>query len=279
MDKDLDTNIIFYGDRTEKFNELIYNILKRGKLREKYIKILMSEDNMKQYSIAFTAKSADPINNFEVYEQLGDVSANKFIVDYMYKRFPQFRNTEGVQIVALLRIKYGAKQSFFKIAQNLGFWPFVSASEDCRKRKMKPLLEDTLEAFLGCTEFLLDTQFRTGVGYGILYDILKSIFDDIHIPLSYETLKDPKTRLKELFDPYLKKEMNELGTLYYEDVKKDTLFYSRAYRIHNGVYYLIGEGTASLKIDAQQKAAENGIQTLKTYGFVNDIPPIYKNLK
>ncbi len=32
-------------------------------------------------------------------EQLGDVSVNKFIVNYMYKRFPQLRNPNGVDVV------------------------------------------------------------------------------------------------------------------------------------------------------------------------------------
>ena len=41
---------------------------------------------MNEYAKAFTAASANPDQNYEIFEQLGDVSANKFIVWYAYQR-------------------------------------------------------------------------------------------------------------------------------------------------------------------------------------------------
>ena len=37
-------------------------------------------------------------------------------------------------------------QSFYKIAENLGFWPYISASVEERSKRMRPLMEDVLEA-------------------------------------------------------------------------------------------------------------------------------------
>ena len=151
-------NEIYIGPRDKEFETLIRNILKTGKLQTKYINILMTPANMTLFGQAFTASSADPVQNFEVFEQLGDLSANKFIVSYMYDRFPQLNCSEAVKIVARLRINYGAKQSFFKIAQNLGFWPYISASVEQRSRQMRPLLEDVFEAFIGVTEYIIDKK-------------------------------------------------------------------------------------------------------------------------
>jgi dsRNA-specific ribonuclease len=266
---------IYLAPRDEEFKALIRSLLVRGKLVPKYIDLLMTEKSMEEYSKAFTAESADPENNSEVYEQLGDVTANKFIVWYMYKRFPQLMCTEGVKVVARLRINYGAKQSFYNIANSLGFWKFISASDEDRSRKMKPLLEDSLEAFIGVTEFLLDTNFRQGVGNAIVYDILANIFDEMPISLEYEDLYDAKTRLKELFDYRVIGE----GKIEYRETKMDMITKSVVYRVigegKQTQYIPLGEGTASLKADAQQNAAKNALVFLKSRGYSKPVPEVY----
>jgi dsRNA-specific ribonuclease len=262
---------IYLGPRGVDFRDLIYGLLKKGNLKPKYIKSLTTDESMEEFSKAFTSETADKYNNCEVFEQLGDLSANKFIVTYMYKRFPKLNCTKGVKVVARLRINYGSKQSFFKIAQDLGFWSFVSASRDERQRRMKPLLEDCLEAFLGCVECLLDERFRIGVGYAIVYDILESIFDDMSISLAYEDLYDPKTRLKELFDHH----KAQLGQLKYREEKKGSITKSVVSQIIKKNVLVLGTGSASLKSDAQQKAAVMALKYLNSKGFTKPIPKIY----
>ena len=200
---------IYLGSRGQDFKNMIVGLLKRGNLKAKYIDLLTDEKSLLAYGQAFTAVTADKVDNYERFEQIGDVTANKFIVWYAYRRFPQLDCTDGVKVVARLRINYGAKQFFAPLGEQLGFWPFISAAEDgvernmyYRNRNKKDLLEDCIEAFIGCTEYLLDKAFRPGVGYGIVYDILASIFDEIDMSLRYEDLYDAKTRLKETFDSY-----------------------------------------------------------------------------
>ncbi len=115
------SSIIYQGPRGPSFKALIYGLMERGNLKDKYIDLLTDEANMKKFSKAFTAASANKEKNYEIYEQLGDVSANKFIVWYAYQRFPQLQCPLGVKVVARLRINYGAKNSFAEIANNLGF--------------------------------------------------------------------------------------------------------------------------------------------------------------
>ena len=140
---------IYFGDRTDKFKRHIRSLLNRGIKKRKYLKLLTDEESMDKYSEAFTSDTVDPINNYQVYEQLGDVLGNKFITQYSYSRFPALMCPEGVKVVAMLKIKYGAKQSFYSIAERLNFWEYITATTEVRNRRMRPLLEDVFEAFPG----------------------------------------------------------------------------------------------------------------------------------
>lgn len=291
------------GSRGKDFKKMLTDILGKS-VKPKYLSILTNKSSIKQYGKAFTSISADPLNNYEQFEQMGDVTANKFIVWYAYKRFPQLDCTEGVKIVARLRINYGAKNFFADIGEKLGFWPFISANAESieknqksRQNNKKDLLEDCFEAFLGCTEYILDNKFRPGVGYAIVYDILSNIFDDINMSLKYEDLYDSKTRLKELFDNF-----KDLGSWYYintrEKIKNEEFSVSKSilYQIppnYNKKQPLkiqidkdielrpqpgwieIGIGIAPKKNSSQQKASEKAIDYFKKKGIIKPPPKEY----
>ena len=303
-----ETNEIYLGSRGADFKDMIISFLERGNLKAKYIDLLTNDANMVLYAQAFTSDTVNEDQNYEVFEQLGDVSANKFIVWYSYKRYPQLFCPSGVPVVAHLRINYGAKKTFFQIGETLGFWPFISASVDERSRKKKDLLEDVFEAILGVTEYILDNRFRPGVGYGILYDILKSIFDNLEMSLQYDDLKSSKTRLKEIFD-----KNTTMGQLEYVTVKERDLQSVYTYLVppssqrevckfcrsilptkdalnkHIEVcparlqeaqarWTLLGKGTAALKKDAEIRSAENALVTLSRMGYKTVVPTEHTTL-
>jgi dsRNA-specific ribonuclease len=88
--------------------------------------------------MAFTSSSADEQYNYEPFEQMGDSTIGKFIVWSSYEKFPQLRGkSEAVEIVARMKINLGSKDNLYQIAENLGFWPFISASEELRLRAKK----------------------------------------------------------------------------------------------------------------------------------------------
>lgn len=281
---------VFIGDRGVAFKNLIKGLLKWSNVSDKYINILTSEENLQIYSAVFTSDMLDVNSNYQIYEQLGDLSCNKFIVWYIYNRFPQLKTSEGIKIAARVRINYGSKQCFSNIAEKLNFWNFISAPNDLRQRNKKSLLEDVFEAFIGATEYILDNDLGIGVGYACVYNILESIFDKIDISLRYQDLYDAKTRLKELFDYKL----HELGPFIYEETKDKLINISRVYRLKGASYEttqgkintskitgtydkeLIGEGKSSLKSTAQQFAAKNALYNLRNKGIFKPIPTIFK---
>jgi dsRNA-specific ribonuclease len=270
-------NPIYLGTRGTPFKTLISGLLTKGRVAPKYIQILTDEEGMKLYSQAFTASSANPAFNYEIFEQLGDLCVNQFIVWYVYRRFPQLFCPLGVKVAARLRINYGAKGNLYMIAARLKFWEYISASQEQRDTNKKDLLEDTMESFCGVTAYILDQRTRPGVGYAIVYDILKDIFDNLPMSLAYEDLYDPKTRLKETFDRF----KSDIGEVKYTYEKNDNgtkaLVWSVPYKgAVNKDWIFLASDNALAKKDAEKKAASKAIISLKERGYYKEPPDEYK---
>jgi dsRNA-specific ribonuclease len=274
---------IFLAPRDGNFKSFIHSLLIRGNLKEEYTELFLQDDCMEIYSQAFTSSTADGRNNYEVFEQLGDISINKFIVWYSYRRFPQLFCPEGVEIVSKIRIKYGSKESFQDIAESLGFWPYISATENQRQSQKKILLEDTFESFIGATEYLVDREIRRNVGYSVVYDILNSVFSDIPISLRYEDLVDNITKLKELFDSQETRKAYGKFKYFDGEMPNSSLKWVEAWTIdHKGNKITkLGEdrdrGVGALLATAKQQAAGLALVFLRKRGYVKIPPRIYQS--
>lgn len=276
-------NTIYLGTRGESFKTLIAGLLKRGNLAPKYIDMLTNEDSMKLYSQGFTSSSANPTHNYEIFEQMGDVLIGTTIINYSYRRFPQLFCPSGLKVVARLKINLGAKEELSKYGEMLGFWDYISASNEERSRNKKSLLEDAFESFCGVTGYILDEGVRNGVGYPIVYDILTSIFDEMDISLKYEDLYDNITRLKETFDvnptlgyvDYIIENNEDRNT---PTIAKAAIFQggSKKKKSARKLIRIIGTGSAFAQDDAKQKAAAMGIETMKREGIFKPPPPEYR---
>jgi dsRNA-specific ribonuclease len=143
-----------FVDRGEKFTKFIQNLLARSNLKRKYIEKLTEPESLQLYSDAFTHISIDPDRNYEYLEILGDVTCNKSIVWYIKERFPQLQNSDGVKVIARLRINLVSKKNFACLAEKLGFIDYISCETEIKEQKGKSLLEDVFEAFFGATEML-----------------------------------------------------------------------------------------------------------------------------
>ncbi len=282
--------VIFNAPRDKTFVDMLTRVLKRAKIKDEYISKILDKGGFNLYSQAFTHPTANENVNYETLEILGDSIVNCCIVWYLSRRFPQLNCPQGVKIIARLKINLVSKKMFAEFGMNLGLWDFVSADDETRSLRMKKTLEDVFEAFFGATQKLVDENIRMGVGYSICYDLIKSLFDEIDISLKYEDLYDAKTRLKETFDQYGKNIVDEesgkimrygIGQMKWENERIDKIQYVQVYRIQQNnpkKKILIGKGSAALKPDAQQKAAEVALKTLARQGYVKDVDEFYKTL-
>lgn len=257
------------------FENFIRNLICKTRLDSTYTERIVSHQNMKLFKEAFTHVSTNNRTNYEVYEQLGDITLNKFLVWYFHTRFPILHSTLGVKIVARLRINYGSKQFLADLSEKLGFWEYitVSSQDTIPRSKKMSILEDVFEAFIGVTEFIIDKEIYVGLGYISCYRLLSNIFDKIPIDLSYENLFDAKTRLKEIFD------INK-DTLGYQKFEYDkTTSTVSIYRVYKNQDIFIAKETSLInKGDAEQKASLEALKILKIQGFDKQMPPEYSNL-
>lgn len=263
-------------DSFQIFSECITNLISECRLDSVYQQVLTDPLSLKLYQKAFTHVSFDPYNNYEVYEQLGDITVNKFLVWYFYQRFPSFHSTYGVKIVARLRIKYGSKQFLSSLAERLGFWKMIRVAEMISQGKRMSILEDVFEAFIGVTEYIIDQRMHLGLGYLCCYKILKSWLDVVPVDISYEQLFDAKTRLKELFDI----NKDSLGTMTYEYEKQST-GQSRVqiFRTNHQEKIFIAAGQSMInKAQAEQDASEEALRVLARQGYIRETPIEYRKL-
>lgn len=260
---------IFYGLRDQTFIYAIKNILLKGLTKSAVDD--MVDSNLDLFNSVFTSKSANPLNNYEMFEQFGDLTINKFIVNYMYEKFPQLKNPGGVDVVAKLRIKYASKEQLYIISyEKCNFWPFITSTADERERKRKSLSEDVFEAFIGLSEKILDEKYTVGVGYHIMQIILSSIFDEVNISLKYENLVDAKTRLNELSA----EQKDRVGKIIYRHSHDNFMQETTIIRDFQNNMEVIAVAKASIKKDSQEKAAEIAIRYLQNkYGIIKEPPP------
>jgi dsRNA-specific ribonuclease len=266
--------MVFIGSREADFQRMLRDTINKSNLRADLVdKLIQHERFQNTMHIVFTHPSVDKTNNYEFYEILGDSTLNKCVVWYISKRFPQLQCTEGVKIIARLKINLISKKTFSHLAQCLGFWDFISAEDETRQTKMKKVLEDVFEAFFGALEMLLDEIVYPGAGYPICYRIIVALFGKLTISLAYNDLYDPITRLKEIFD-YFK----DLGSFIFTSQKQDGIQYVNLCQKRHGDTIVIGSGSASLLDDAKQRACIQGIEYLRRKGFEKPIAEYYKNL-
>ena len=209
--------------KTKRFKDFIINILQKFNLSTKQINKILDckvnqQSGLELYSIGLTHKSINELYNYEFYEWMGDSTANNCICWYLTKRFPQLKQPSAVKILARLKINLGSKKTFYQLSEDLNFWDFISSGEEqikkngecitvkVRQHRKKDLLEDTLEAFIGITQILLDQEYGIGTGFQHCYEFIKSLYDKIDISLKYTDLYDAKTRLKEMFDEWTTEE-------------------------------------------------------------------------
>jgi dsRNA-specific ribonuclease len=226
---------------------------------------------MDLYAKAFTNPTADPANNYEILEKIGDATCNKAIMWYIFRKFPKLESKpQGLMIFSRLFHTLQSTKTFSNIGLNLGFEKFISSGwmrvkdkyEDVMKVKRNGVLEDCFEAFFGATELIIDKKTKEGVGYAICNEIFKGI-----------------TRLKELFD-YNFPSRGRLGKYEYisppgsdDDEESNKLKSIDVYWTNSqGVRVKIAYGSGSLKEKAKAVAAEHALGFFKARGYEKAAP-------
>ncbi len=142
----------------ENFKKFVYKLLKTGRMKDKYINLLLDNDsNLKLYHDALYSE-----NDYEPYYILGKVTLQKFLLWHFLSNLEDEKIYDIDFIIEKNIKKFGSEFANFFMEKN------------------NKKIQNQLFCFIAITEHLLDSNTVVGVGYGIVYNILSKIIDNIH---------------------------------------------------------------------------------------------------
>ena len=196
--------------KDDEFRLFLINLItKRGNVTLENAELIFDDQAIQLMKIAFTHPSMLEEKNYEFYELMGDVTLNKVIMWYLYRRIPTLKSApNSAMIMTELKKVYISKKIFSPYSKKLGFdkfirWKQLTVIEKNLTRDIimdDSMLEDVFEAFCGALEDLIDSKIIVNSGMSIIYNIISSIMDEINIVTNLEELFDPKTQIKEIVE-------------------------------------------------------------------------------
>lgn len=197
--------ITIVNGKHDELHNFIFSLLREyPELSRKNIEKLLTEEVIEQFKKAFTTPDANPNNNYEFYELLGDSTANNCIVWYFQRRF--FKDVETittskgtmspVAIMGRLKQEGASVRQFSKFSNELGFLPYITMT-NIELEKPTKILEDVFESFIGCLVYHMDKIFGLHTGFTVAYPFIEKLFDKENISITKEKLYDAKSILNE----------------------------------------------------------------------------------
>lgn len=186
----------------------------------------------------------------ERLEFLGDSVISFIVSGYLFKRYPNFN--EGT--LTNLRSLLVNTKSLAKLAKKLGLGLLLKLSkgeEESKGRENESLLANSFEAFIGA----LFTDQGINQVYLFLSQHLLSKSEEL---IQQKTLKDPKSLLQEHI------QSQKQPSPVYKVTNEEGPSHARIFTV--GVYSednLLGQGTGRSKQEAEEKAANQALQTLR----------------
>jgi len=188
---------IYTKSKQSKFNIDEKIVLDKNKIillksiYSKYIDIDLFK-NKKYYKLfysLFRSYLVDPINNYEYYEIIGDVSANKCVLEYLLNKYDI--NKTNIQNI---KLSYISTTNYAMLSDKLDLYKYFDHKDVTQHLNTAKIKEDLFEAFIGITELILDSEYGIGQGYKYICKIITDILDNTTL----KTLSDAVTILKEI---------------------------------------------------------------------------------
>src|SRR5690554_4827804 len=167
------------------------------------LELLLTEESLRVWEMGLTHESFDPIDNYELFEIIGDARLGSDFVNYLADKFPGEVNARNV---TLSKNFYMASEQQIKMAERLQLDKMIRlGNSTAYERKMA---EDLFEAFFGVLTRLIDNveediegemvpTYR-GESYKWTYELLSWILGDMNVDLVITA--DPITLIKEAYD-------------------------------------------------------------------------------
>jgi dsRNA-specific ribonuclease len=173
---------------------LRYDLLPKIIPNESALDKLVSDEAMKVWQSAFTHESFNPNaeENYEILEKIGDSILKTTFLEFILQKFPYLNQAELSHAVTV----YLAKPFQANLSSQLGMGKFVRTNY----RISMHTNEDVIESFSGALGQLGNTLFKFGAGYGLVYNFVVFLYDNIELDLESATKENPKTQVKNIYE-------------------------------------------------------------------------------
>jgi len=189
----------------DPFTQKCQSILARTGIGRDSNRAVLQPDTLSLFKKAFTAKEVDPRTNYELLEAIGDKTANKCILWYLIRRFPQLCCNDAKEILAKLKMQYIQTDAFSRFIDKLDLFQFIRMPPDhLMKKPVEKYKEDVFEAIIAVIELSANRYIKDGMGCALCYHFIESLMDEEEISLRHNDIIDPISRLKELTESYPK---------------------------------------------------------------------------
>lgn len=275
------------------FKQFITKLLsERSSMGKESIKRFTNEKSMDIFKLAFTHKSFDRTNNYELLEFIGDLLVNYSIGKYIIE---WDKNIQNVEYLTRLKHNISSKKHLALMADRAGFFEHILLDPVVREKmeKLTPeqkygnlskngymsILEDCLEAFIGAVSQVIEKETESlAAGNDIARKIVFTFCDELDISLDYTDVIDKKTQYKELCDKnrWDVKKCIDTKTLY---ENRKVVYETKVYAYPLGDKTMKEENKVLLstkrgvpKIDMENQASEEAINKLKNIYNIAVIP-------
>ncbi len=259
-------------------------------LNDETVALLTDGTGFPLFKMAFVSETVSPDANYEQLEFIGDTLMNDSVALFILNKFP----TYTVSWLTYIKHSVISSRGLSQLAEFLGFWEnegsFIEYQGD-KEHAKKKLLEDVLEAFVGTLRQIVDSKATVlcgenppfGLGTVIAQKFIFSALEAMvkahphFISDSWERVKDPKTRIKELMTKYrlgkISKNLSTRETREMGQIKWiATLFLCQS---GTAIRWHTFRGTSSSsKQDAEQQVARQALSfLLHNKNYFETIPP------
>lgn len=234
--------------------------------RNDYAKILISDEAMKIWVVAFTDSSYDrnPDSNYELLELLGDRELESLFTNFIVNRYPDITEKTMTET----KSTYMSKIDQAKKARVLGLHKWVRTNIDLSIHTS----EDLFESMFGALFKIGDNLLGKGNGYALCNNVLTALFYDIVI--DYDVImKRPVSQIKEIFEKLGWSELDkfsikELGVPTYQILLDGTTNWILELRLNNrATDFLRREGKMDAKGPILSLTKANNKKTLETDAY------------
>jgi ribonuclease III len=250
----------------QDYKDLFSKVLTLGKVNPVAIPTIV-DNNIKQFRQAFVDSSIDPVNNYEVFEFVGDAILGSVITDYIYKN----SKIKTVKWMSKLKLYLISRKVFADFSKELELENFIIIDQ-AKKQKMfgiekekNKFYTDIFESLVFVISDVIEKETNLiGPKYTVIYNFISVFLDRLDInSLTQTDIIDAKSMLNDLFTKYKQNYSHNFNVVFSGGETRVTVNF-----VVNGVNQTIVVEKGRDKAVTETRAAKKAIDILEKKGYV-----------